>query len=344
MDPNSIEYLQKALIRFYDESARVLPWRENKDPYRIWVSEIMLQQTQVKTVIPYYERFLKRLPTVADLAATEEEELLKLWEGLGYYSRVKNLHKAAKSIVLNGTGSIPTTVKELMELPGIGEYTAGAIASIAYETRVAAVDGNVHRVITRYLGLDLTKDAVLSLMDAILPSKRIGDFNQSIMELGARICLPVAKPACQECPLNLKCVACLAGLTDSLPVKVLKEKRKIDLKTLLILTDSTHYVIRKRPKKGLLAGLWEFPMVEGHGDLPMILTDFENSGYRTVETIQLPDSKHVFTHREWLIKAFLVKSEFPQVAQAGFVHATLAELKEHYALSSLFDVYLEKLT
>jgi A/G-specific adenine glycosylase len=132
MDPNSIEYLQKALIRFYDESARVLPWRENKDPYRIWISEIMLQQTQVKTVIPYFERFLKRLPTVADLAAAEEEELLKLWEGLGYYSRIKNLHKAAKSIVSNGNGIIPTTVKELMALPGVGEYTAGAIASIAY--------------------------------------------------------------------------------------------------------------------------------------------------------------------------------------------------------------------
>jgi A/G-specific adenine glycosylase len=181
-------------------------------------------------------------------------------------------------------------------------------------------------------------------MDAILPSKRIGDFNQSIMELGARICLPVAKPDCQECPLNLKCVACLAGLTASLPVKVLKEKRKIDLKTLLILTDSTHYVLRKRPKKGLLAGLWEFPMVEGHRDLSTILTDFENSGYRTIEALALPDSKHVFTHREWLIKAFLVKTEFPQAAQAGFVHATLAELKQHYALSSLFDIYLEKLT
>ncbi len=340
MNKNTIEYLQNSLHNFYSSFARDLPWRKNKDPYSIWVSEIMLQQTQVKTVIPYFERFLKLLPDVSHLAKIDIESLMKLWEGLGYYSRVKHMHQAAKIIVNEYHGILPKTALELLKLPGIGLYTAGAIASIAYEERIAAVDGNVHRVLSRYLGLPITKEELLPLMDELLPSQSIGNFNQALMEVGSRICIPQSLPLCNECPINQKCQAFKKQLTDSLPIKPKKLNRTIEDKTLLIITDQTHYVIRKRPSKGLLANLWEFPLLEGSQTINEISAFLLDLGIDEFDLKVLPNSVHTFTHKDWKINAYKITT----MKLNPVDHYTLVsrfDLNQIYTLSSLFKKYQE---
>ena len=259
--------MTEPIVKWYQENKRELPWRKEKNPYHIWVSEIMLQQTRIEAVLGYYERFLKSLSNVKDLAEVEEEKLLKLWEGLGYYNRARNLKKAAQIVQEKYAGNIPRNYEQLLELPGIGEYTAGAIASISYNEKVPAVDGNVLRVVSRVV---LSKKDVLETktkkeftekLKQIMP-KQAGDFNEGLMELGERICLPNGEPICEKCPLQEICLAKKENLVFDIPVRNAKVKRKKEQKTVFLLEYENQIAVRKRDKTGLLANLYEFPNVD----------------------------------------------------------------------------------
>ena len=259
----------KALLKWYGENKRVLPWREKKNPYEIWVSEIMLQQTRVEAVKPFYERFMRELPNVAALAVCPEEKLLKLWEGLGYYNRVRNMQKAAQKIMEVYDGVFPADYEALKGLPGIGNYTAGAVASIAFCIPVPAVDGNVLRVMARLRedGEDILKQSVKNRVEAelteIMPAEDPGAFNQAMMDLGAMVCLPNGAPKCEVCPLFDQCLAGRHQTWTEYPFKKSAKPRRIEDRTVLLFLDGAHTAVRKRPKKGLLAGLYEFPNFDG---------------------------------------------------------------------------------
>ena len=265
-----LKAMERPLLAWYETHARVLPWREQPEPYRVWISEIMLQQTRVEAVKPYFARFMEALPTVRDLAEVPEENLLKLWEGLGYYNRARNLQKAARVIQEQYGGVIPSSYEELLKLPGIGSYTAGAIASIAYGIPVPAVDGNVLRVISRVLASseDILKQSVKKQMEeslkAVMPADRASAYNQGLIEIGAIICVPNGQPKCGECPLASICLGRKQGLLDSIPYKTPKKPRKIENRTILLIESDGAYMIRKRPEQGLLASLYEFPSLDGH--------------------------------------------------------------------------------
>ncbi len=253
------------LIRWYRQNKRDLPWRKTDDPYNIWISEIMLQQTRVDTVIPYYEHFLEQFPTVFDLAEADQQQVLKCWEGLGYYSRARNLHQAAKTVVKDFSGRIPDTYEVITSLKGIGPYTASAILSIAFQKKHAVVDGNVIRVLARYFGItdDIrstsTKNLIQRHADELIPEKNPGDFNQAIMELGATVCKP-SKPLCGECPLSAGCVAAASAKTDTIPYK--SPSKKIphhQIAVGLIVNGRNELLIALRPDESMLGGLWEFP-------------------------------------------------------------------------------------
>ena len=254
------------IVKWYQKQEKTLPWKQDKEPYHIWVSEIMLQQTRIEAVKKYYTRFMKELPTIQDLAVVPEEKLLKLWEGLGYYSRAKNLKKSAIQIQENNHGKMPTSYVELLKLPGIGEYTAGAIASISYNEKVPAVDGNVLRVVSRVLAskedvlLPETKKKITNKLLEIMPDEA-GDFNEGLMELGEKVCLPNTVPLCATCPIQEFCMANKENLTNEIPVRAKKQKRKIENKTVFILKYKNEIAIRKREKTGILANLYEFPNV-----------------------------------------------------------------------------------
>ena len=266
----NIEKLQaivSPLLTWYDENRRVLPWREEVSAYRTWVSEIMLQQTRVAAVLPYFQRFMARYPTVQDLARGDEEELLKLWEGLGYYSRARNLQKAARIVAEDYAGVFPADYKELIALPGIGDYTAGAILSIAFGLPVQAVDGNVLRIASRITGWDRdvqsTKKEITRWMTEVVPSDRPGAFNQALMDLGSALCLPAA-PRCPDCPLRGLCTAEREGSQVRIPVRTPKKDKRPEEKTVFLLRRPDGAVaLGQRPKTGLLAGLWEYPNVPG---------------------------------------------------------------------------------
>ena len=260
MQNNELEKIVIPLLNWYYQNKRILPWRENQDPYRVWVSEIMLQQTRVEAVIPYYERFMERFPTIESLALCEEEVLFKLWEGLGYYSRAKNLKKAAQKIYVEYQGQFPDKFEDILNLPGIGSYTAGAVASIAFGQARAAVDGNVLRVITRLTedGRDIMdakfRKEMTEQLEKIYPPKECGDFTQSLMELGAVICVPNGAPKCEICPLGSLCGAFQNGTQVQYPVKKKKSARKIEKKTVLILQYKDCIAIKKRGKEGVFSG------------------------------------------------------------------------------------------
>lgn len=303
------------LLAWYDENKRILPWREDRNPYRIWVSEIMLQQTRVEAVKPYFDRFIRSLPDVKSLADAQEETLLKLWEGLGYYNRVKNMQKAARMIVEECDGVMPSEYELLLALPGIGSYTAGAVASIAFERPVVAVDGNVLRIITR-LTADETdilsekfKKQIREELLKVVPQDRPGDFNQALMELGATVCLPNGAPKCGECPWKAMCQARLQGRLDEIPYKKKKKARSIEPKTVLLLRDGDRTLIRKRPKEGLLAGMFEFPTFDGWLTTDEIRKEAERLGYGVLYVEELLQAVHVFSHKEWHMKGYLVKVE-----------------------------------
>ncbi len=330
--------MAEPLLAWYDVHKRSLPWRGAPSPYAVWISEIMLQQTRVAAVIPYYARFMEALPTVADLAAVPEERLMKLWEGLGYYSRARNLQRAAQMICGPLGGAFPSAYQDLLALPGVGDYTAGAIASIAFGEAVPAVDGNVLRVAARVGGIheDILDPKVRQRfrdkMVQALPEDRPGAFNQALMDLGAMVCLPGAAPGCGECPLGSFCAAKEWGEQAALPVRRKKAPRRVEEMTVFLLLDQGRVALRKRGDEGLLAGLWEFPHVPGtlpEGELPPAW------GLRPVEWRWRMSAKHIFTHVEWRMTGCLVEVR----GDGAFVWAGKADL-EDYAIPSAFGKYL----
>lgn len=335
------------LLAWYRANRRDLPWRRTSDPYRIWLSEIMLQQTRVEAVKPYYARFLEVCPTVNDLAALPEEQLLKLWEGLGYYSRAKNLQKAAKILAEQYGGEMPADYEKIRALPGVGDYTAGAIASIAFGVRVPAVDGNVLRVLARLVGsfADIaaqeTKKNFREALSAVVPTDA-GDFTQAMIELGATVCVPNGEARCGECPLRESCRANAENLTAILPVRAPKRPRRIEERTVLVIRDGEGVVLHKRPPKGLLAGLFEFPNTEGHLSAGETSDFIRALGAEPLRVEPLGAAKHIFTHVEWNMIGYAVtlSSPIPDTMTAkGYLSVPETALRRDYAIPSAFSAY-----
>lgn len=345
------EGLSAPLLSWYDLNARAMPWRDRPDPYRVWVSEIMLQQTRVETVIPYFERFTSALPDIAALASAPEEQLLKLWEGLGYYSRVRNLGRAARIVAEEFGGQLPADPEQLAKLPGIGPYTAGAIASIAFGIPVPAVDGNVLRVIARLTadpsdmsGAKAQKNVADRIMPCI-PPDRPGDFTQALMELGATVCLPKAEPLCGQCPLAGQCLALRQGNPSGYPAHAAARPRRVEERTVLLATacDGREILVRKRPAIGLLAGLWEFPHEEGWLTMEQareVIASWGGSSDigKPLPMQTLPTFRHIFTHLEWLLSGYCFDSDKFD-PPTGWCWVPLARLRQDYALSTAFSVY-----
>lgn len=333
---------QTAILAWYDSNKRVLPWRENKEPYRVWISEIMLQQTKVATVIPYYDRFLKKLPNIKALANADDDLLNKLWEGLGYYSRVRNLKKAAIQIESTFNGEVPDNYEDLVSLSGIGDYTAGALLSIAFDKHYTAVDGNVLRVFARVEGIEgdiketQTKKLIKATVEGVIPTYRIGDFNQSLMEIGATICLPSGKPKCQICPLVSTCKAYLNNMVDTIPAKRKKKIVPIRNITVVVLKCNELFGIRKRPSKGLLANMYEFYNEEGHADELKIKRTFPDHGAVT----KLKNSKHKFTHLVWNMVGYIVDVD---LQDNEYIWLTKDDINEYYSIPTAFKEYKKEL-
>ena len=295
-----LEQLPALLLPWYGENRRQLPWRRDREPYHVWLSEIMLQQTRVEAVKGYYERFLQVLPTVEALANATEDQLLKLWEGLGYYSRVRNLQKAAREIL--EIGSFPTDYKGLLHLSGIGPYTAGAIASICFEEPVAAVDGNVIRVLSRYLGKHIERQEAADSLEPVYPIGNCGDFTQALMELGATICIPNGTAHCDNCPLYQLCVARAQGKQSEFPHKKPKKQRRVEYRTVFLLQCGDRLAVCKRPGKGLLAGMWQFPDTEGHLSMSEAFSLATQWGVVPQSPVLELEREHIFTHVEWKLR------------------------------------------
>ena len=332
----SISMLPIPLLDWYRDNARDLPWRREVTAYRVWVSEIMLQQTRVAAVLGYFARFMEAFPTVADLAAAPEEQLMKLWQGLGYYSRARNLQKAAKQIMTQFGGVFPTDYQDIRSLAGVGDYTAAAIASIAYGQPLPAVDGNLLRVTARVLGdeTDITtgkgKKHFTELLQAVMPLEQPGRFNQAMMDLGATVCLPNGAPLCGRCPARAFCIAYKENRTGTLPVKPGKKPRRIEMRKVYFFTNRGRIALRQRPEKGLLAGLWEYPnALEEAGDpLPAW-------GLAGLEPVFAGTGKHIFTHVEWHMTA--LRCALPEDAlPAGWVWADKTARQSRYAIPSAF--------
>ena len=346
-DEELVEIVQP-LVNWYRKNKRDLPWRHNPDAYRVWISEIMLQQTRVEAVKGYYDRFLKALPTVKDLAEAEEDKLLKLWEGLGYYNRVRNMQKAAQQIMVDHEGIFPDTYEEILQLKGIGNYTAGAISAFAYGIPKPAVDGNVLRVISRITGSyeDIMKQSVRKkiehALEQVIPAEAASDFNQGLIELGAIVCVPNGEPKCEECPVREYCIAHAENLTAEIPVKKKAKARKIEERTVLIFKDGKRIAIRKRPAKGLLAGLYEFPNVEGHLTQKEVIEYAKELGLTPVRVKKLPKAKHIFSHVEWHMIGYeiLVDELEKEFQNPEIIFAGKKDLEKNYAIPSAFSAYL----
>lgn len=342
--------IPKLLLEWYDRNRRILPWREDPAPYRVWVSEIMLQQTRVEAVKPYFERFISALPDIRALAEAPEEQLLKLWEGLGYYNRVRNLRRAAVQIVSEYGGEMPGEYEDLLRLTGIGSYTAGAISSIAFGRKVPAVDGNVLRVLARVrkderlITDGKVKAAVEEELAEIMPKDRPGDFNQAMMEIGACVCIPGGTPRCDVCPLSGLCMAHADGTETEFPKKEGKKPRKIEEKTVLVIRDENRAAIRKRPARGLLAGMYEFPMLEGCRTAEEVTNYLAENGIRVLRIQPLEDAKHVFTHKEWHMKGYMIRVDELEHGNPGedsrnWLFVEPCETEEKYPIPSAFSAY-----
>lgn len=300
----TLDAIAAPLLRWFHSEKRALPWREEPTPYRVWVSEIMLQQTRVEAVKPYFERFVTALPDVRALARADEDTLMKLWEGLGYYSRARHLQSAARLICSDHGGKIPARFDDLLTLPGIGRYTAGAVASIVFGERRPAVDGNVLRVIMRLLACpadilkESTKRAVEEALIARLP-ENAGDFNQALMELGALVCLPRGAARCPSCPLERLCLAKEANLQAELPQKTPPKRRRTEKLTIFLLSKNGKIALKKRPSQGLLAGLWGFPAMEGHLKKNEAAKTLQALGLIPAKLHALPAAQHIFSHITW---------------------------------------------
>ena len=343
MDTQRLSQTVQPLLAWYRAHARVLPWRADREPYHVWLSEIMLQQTRVEAVRGYYARFLAAAPDVFALAALPEAQLLKLWEGLGYYNRARKAQECAREIAARG-GVWPDTVEGLLALPGIGPYTAGAIASICFERPAAAVDGNVLRVCARVLD-DATpidnaahKAALTAALSACYPAGHCGDFTQALMELGACVCVPNGAPKCALCPLQGFCRAKMNGSWDTLPVKEAKKPRRQEQLTVFFLSCGSRYAVRRRPDTGLLAGLWELPNTEGTLTAQQALSLLEQWGLQPEQLQKVIERTHVFTHVEWHMRCCYVR-----VAEPGgdFNWVDGAEFSRSIALPTAFRMFWE---
>ncbi len=341
----------KPLLAFYDRGRRILPWREEPTPYHVWVSEIMLQQTRVEAVKPYYDRFMKALPDIRSLSQAEEEKLLKLWEGLGYYNRVRNMKKAAEILVEQYGGEMVPSYEIILSLPGIGSYTAGAISSIAFGIQRPAVDGNVLRVLsrlradTRNIMQQSVRNEIEEELLKVMPKDRPGDFNQALMELGAMVCTPNGTPKCGECPWKEQCVAHKEGRETDFPCKPPKKARVIEDKTVLIIKDDQKAALIKRPEKGLLAGMYEFPSVTGHLSQDEVLLFLKEKGLSVLRIEPLSQSKHIFSHKEWHMIGYAVRVD--ELAEAtgswedSLVFAEQQEARERYPIPTAYKAYLK---
>ncbi len=330
------------LLRWYETVRRPLPWRDSPTPYHVWISEIMLQQTRIEAVLPYYHRFLAELPTVCDLAAVSDDRLMKLWEGLGYYSRARNLKKAAQVIVADYGGELPGTADELRKLPGIGDYTAGAVASIAFGQPEPAVDGNVLRVWSRItasaedIALEKTKKAVRERLREVYPSGQdAAMLTQALMELGETVCVPNGAPKCGVCPVKEHCRAHLTGTTDDYPVKSGKKARRIEERTVLLVRCGNRYAVRKRSSGGLLAEMWEFPNVDGHISGKEAVEKCGVSA-NILDLRPIGTAKHIFSHVEWHMIGYeiIITAE-----DSALTWADAETIRGTYAIPSAFRYF-----
>lgn len=374
LDNFDLRLLVEPLQTWFLENKRILPWREYPTGYYVWISEVMLQQTRVEAVKPYFDRFTKELPDIEALAKCPEDKLLKLWEGLGYYNRVRNLKIAANQILEEYQGVMPSKYKELIKLKGIGSYTAGAISSIAFGNPVPAVDGNVLRVISRVTAddSDIMKQSVRKHMEDKLfalmndsETKVIPQiFNQALMELGAIVCVPNGAPHCENCPWGDLCEARKQNRISELPVKKKAKERRIEEKTVLIIKDGEQIALHKRAKKGLLAGLYELPNTEGHLSEQEVTEYIRKQGYEPVRIQSVCDAKHIFSHVEWHMKGYVVflqandyendiiieenqnlknKQIEKMKKKEDWIFVDVEETKECYAIPSAFVKYAEYL-
>ena len=341
-----LEEIVIPLVKWYRDNKRILPWRDKQNAYYTWVSEIMLQQTRVEAVKPYFQRFITELPDIEALADCPQEKLLKLWEGLGYYNRVRNMQEAALTVKKEYNGRLPEDYQALLSLKGIGSYTAGAIESIAYGISVPAVDGNVLRVISRITESteDISKQSVRKKIEQqiqkIMPAECPGDFNQALMELGAVICVPNGQAKCEECPVASACLARKHDKVDDIPVKAPKKARTLENKTVFIIQDGEYTAIRKRPEAGLLAGLYELPNIQGHLDREEALSYVEGLGLDPLYIEKLPPAKHIFSHIEWRMQAYRIKvSSLKRTQDKELIFATREQSGKQYAIPSAFGAY-----
>lgn len=337
----------RCLLEWYSQSARVLPWRGRSDPYAVWVSEVMLQQTRVETVIPYYERWMERFPVLSKLAAASEQDVLRLWEGLGYYSRARNLYRAAKIVMDEYNGMLPTRREELERLPGIGRYTAAAVASIAFGRDEAALDGNIRRVLARVF--DVTEPARSPRSEAILwqlarenlPAGRAGDYNQAMMDLGAQVCTP-RSPACRECPLEVLCRACLLGVQEERPAVIKKAPVPHYTVTAAVIRRDGRVLVACRPPDGLLGGLWEFPggKQEAGEDLITCLKReiMEELGVEVQVKEAIGIFRHAYSHFRVTLHAFectLLMDGEPRPFQASEICWVLPDELRRYPMGKI---------
>lgn len=342
----NLREMAKPLITWYREQKRELPWRTDVTAYKVWVSEIMLQQTRVEAVKPYYARFLNAFPTIRDLAEAKEDVLLKMWEGLGYYNRVRNMQKAAQQVMMDYNGEFPATYEEIRSLTGIGNYTAGAISSFAFGIPKPAVDGNVLRVISRLTASyeDIMNANVRERMEheleELIPADAASDFNQGLIELGAIVCVPNGAPKCSECPLAHIYKAHAEGIELELPVKAKTKERRIEEKTVFIFQDGEHIAIRKRLPKGLLAGLYEFPNVAGHLNEDDAVAYSKQIGLAPLRIQRLEDGKHIFSHVEWHMIGYRIRvDELSKTCTEDMIFIHPEEIQEVYPIPAAFETY-----
>lgn len=337
----------ETIVNWYQQKKRMLPWRESSTPYHVWVSEIMLQQTRIEAVKNYYTRFIKEIPDIAALATISEDKLLKLWEGLGYYTRARNLKKAAQKIIDDYQGEFPTTYVEILKLPGVGEYTASAIASICFNERQITIDGNVLRVYTRVkndyrpINESKTKKDIHDELLAIIPENS-GDFNQGLMEIGETICLPNGTPKCEICPLKDICQAYHKGTYSYLPVKSPKKEKSQEYYTVLLYQYQGLYAIYQRTTEKLLNNLWSFPMTDNITSLPKLREYLakEQIDYQTIS--KGISSTHIFTHKKWHLNSYLIKLNHPTNLE-NYRFVSLAEIKNTYAVPTAYKPFLKEI-
>ena len=341
----NLKRLPEVLLPWYRENRRDLPWRKTREPYHVWLSEIMLQQTRVEAVKGYYARFLEQLPTIEALAGCDDDVLHKLWEGLGYYSRVRNLKKAAVRIMEDHGGQFPGEYEAIRALPGIGDYTAGAVCSICFDRPTPAVDGNVLRVVSRLteddtpIDLPAQKKKVNALLTEIYP-REAGEFTQALMELGATLCGPNWKPRCEICPCRAFCGGYLHGTAENYPVKLPKKGKRVEEKTVFILSCDGRYALEKRPDTGLLAGLWQFPNVETKLETADALGAVAALGLRPRDVLRITERKHIFTHIRWEMRGIYL-----EVAETAgtFTWMTAEQIRKEAALPTAFRQFWEEI-